>query len=301
MNINVKKQIVTLELNNQRITVPIINTIKSIKIPVVSSNTVLLPLHSIQTTSVAIPISSISLPFVPLSSSLKHYKFIRDKNKALDFQNCHSTILVSNSKKNLEIIRKGACLGYLLCSSLLQRPRIFYSSLYKSLGATRRTGMIPASSDFLTDKSSNDCSVSSCHTIIQLRQDFQKSVSNVTQLVVDVTLKTIHSLVDKIQDRQQKQNLLLLFMHFRGIFDTTKHNIARTPIPHVISTVPHSPPASRPYPQRGKEEAMYQLIQEFLHVGLIVESNSPYAASAILVKKKIILLDWWLIINDLMP
>ncbi|CAF1641274.1 unnamed protein product, partial [Rotaria magnacalcarata] len=44
------------------------------------------------------------------------------------------------------------------------------------------------------------------------------------------------------------------------IFDTTKHNIARTPIPHVINTIPHSPPASRPYPQPDKEEAMYKRV-----------------------------------------
>ncbi|CAF4268197.1 unnamed protein product, partial [Rotaria magnacalcarata] len=70
------------------------------------------------------------------------------------------------------------------------------------------------------------------------------------------------------------------------IFDTTKYNIARTPIPHVINTIPHSPPASRPYPQPDKEDAMYKLVQEFLEAGLITESNSPYAAPAILLKKK---------------
>ncbi|CAM4983948.1 unnamed protein product, partial [Rotaria socialis] len=57
-------------------------------------------------------------------------------------------------------------------------------------------------------------------------------------------------------------------------------------IEHVINTVPHSPPASRPYTQPDKEEAMYKMIQEFLHAGLIQESHSPYAAPAILVKKK---------------
>ncbi|CAF4307187.1 unnamed protein product, partial [Rotaria magnacalcarata] len=39
-------------------------------------------------------------------------------------------------------------------------------------------------------------------------------------------------------------------------FDITKHSIAHTRIEHVINTVPHSPPASRPYTQPDKEEAM---------------------------------------------
>ncbi|CAF4545285.1 unnamed protein product, partial [Rotaria magnacalcarata] len=60
----------------------------------------------------------------------------------------------------------------------------------------------------------------------------------------------------------------------------------RTPIPHVINTIPHSPPASRAYPQPDREEVMYELIQEFLKAGLISESHSPYAAPAMLIKKK---------------
>ncbi|CAF2064742.1 unnamed protein product, partial [Rotaria magnacalcarata] len=96
----------------------------------------------------------------------------------------------------------------------------------------------------------------------------------------------LNTLVQNIQDDKQKQDLFSLLLRFSNIFDTTRHNIARTPIPHVINTIPHSPPASRPYPQPDKEEAMHQLIQEFLKAGLITESNSPYAAPAMLVKKK---------------
>ncbi|CAF1633476.1 unnamed protein product, partial [Didymodactylos carnosus] len=62
-------------------------------------------------------------------------------------------------------------------------------------------------------------------------------------------------------------------------------NIAKTPISHIINTVPHSPPACRPYPQPRHEEALYNIIQEFLKAGLITESSSPYAASAMLVDK----------------
>ncbi|CAF4631242.1 unnamed protein product, partial [Didymodactylos carnosus] len=49
--------------------------------------------------------------------------------------------------------------------------------------------------------------------------------------------------------------------------------------------MPHSPPACRPYPQPRHEEALYNIIQEFLKAGLITESSSPYAASVMLVDK----------------
>ena len=63
MNINVKNQIVTLQLNHQRIVVPIVRFINSIRIPVVSCNTVILRPYSTRCISVSVPISSISLPF----------------------------------------------------------------------------------------------------------------------------------------------------------------------------------------------------------------------------------------------
>lgn len=53
----------------------------------------------------------------------------------------------------------------------------------------------------------------------------------------------------------------------------------------MIKTIPHSPPASKAYPNPDKEEALYNIIQEFLAAGLVSESTSPYAASAILVRK----------------
>ncbi|CAF1471289.1 unnamed protein product, partial [Rotaria magnacalcarata] len=111
-------------------------------------------------------------------------------------------------------------------------------------------------------------------------------MSNSIQFSNPIVEEHIKSLVEKIPQAQQKREFFSLLIRFYSIFDTTKYNIARTPIPHVINTIPHSPPASRPYPQPDKEDAMYKLVQEFLEAGLITESNSPYAAPAILLKKK---------------
>lgn len=98
--------------------------------------------------------------------------------------------------------------------------------------------------------------------------------------------QSIKTLLSKTQNSHQHNQLYHLLNQFHYTFDTTTHNIARTPIHHVINTIPHSPPACKPYPQPDKEEPMYKLVQEFLAAGLISESHSPYAAPAILVKKK---------------
>ncbi|CAF4274253.1 unnamed protein product [Rotaria sp. Silwood2] len=199
MNINVQKQIVTIQLHNNHIVVSIVNVTKSIRIPVISSTIVLLSSNSTRKIPVAIPISSISLPFIP-ASSFKTHVLVDNKNKNLNFQSYRSDLVLYKTKRFPKVIRKGTCLGYLLCCSMFQHPRTFYSSHHRLLGATRRT--------------------------------------------------------------------------------------ARTPIPHVINTIPHSPPASRAYTQPDREEVIYEFIQEFLKAGLISESNSLYAAPAILVKKK---------------
>ena len=96
-----------------------------------------------------------------------------------------------------------------------------------------------------------------------------------TKLLNPIVINDLTPLVANIQNHQQRQDLFSLLSLFYEIFDIKRHNIARTPIPHVINTVPHPPPASRPYPQPDKEGAIYKLIQEFLEASLISDSNSP--------------------------
>ncbi|CAF1427956.1 unnamed protein product [Didymodactylos carnosus] len=88
-----------------------------------------------------------------------------------------------------------------------------------------------------------------------------------------------------------KDELLPLLYRFQAIFDTTKYNIGKTPINNIINTILHSPPACQPYPQPRHEEALYNIIQEFLKAGLITKS-----APAILVDegdgKKRLLVDF---------
>ena len=87
---------------------------------------------------------------------------------------------------------------------------------------------------------------------------------NNVRLLNPAVEENIRTLVQKTENQQQQDQLYSLLVRFHPIFDITKHNIANTPINHVINTIPHSPPACRPYPQPDKEETMYKLIQEFL-------------------------------------
>ncbi|CAF5066699.1 unnamed protein product [Rotaria magnacalcarata] len=130
LSIDVKKQLVSIEVRNQRILVLIVNVIKSIKIPVISSNTILLPSNSTRKISVAIPISSISLPFIPTFSFKSHIP-VDYKDNTLTFHNYRSDVLLYNAMRRPKVIEKGTRLGYLLCCSTFQHPRMFYSSHYR--------------------------------------------------------------------------------------------------------------------------------------------------------------------------
>ncbi|CAF4669082.1 unnamed protein product [Rotaria sp. Silwood1] len=269
MNINVQKQIVTLELNQQRTIVPIVNVTKPTKIPVVISNSVFLSPHATGETVISIPISSISLPFT-LLSTFKRHLLVTNNSKTFHFQNYCCTLTLRNLRKEPKFIKKGTRIGDLLFTSTFQQPRTFYSSCNKSLGTTKNLGMTPAFSNL--------------NTILNFSS--RGKISTSSKLCDPSVINYLHSLVKDIENKQQKQDLLSLLLNFYDIFDITKHNIARTPKSHIINTIPHSPPSSRPYPQPDKEEVMYKLIQQFLTAGLITQSNSPYAAPAILVKKK---------------
>ncbi|CAF2035300.1 unnamed protein product [Rotaria magnacalcarata] len=243
MSISVKKQIVSLELNQQRTIVPIVNVTKPTKIPVVISNTVFLSPRATKEIVVSIPISSISLPFTLLSSFKSHICVTND-TKTLHFQNYRCTIKLRNLRKDSKFIRKGAHIGDLLYTSTFQQPRIFCSSCYKSNGTTKNLGMTSAFSNLNTIRNFSS----------------REKISTSSKLCDPSAVNYLHLLVKDIENKQQKQHILSLLLNFYDIFDITKHNIAQTPKSHVINTIPHSPPSSRPYPQPDKEEAIVPII-----------------------------------------
>ncbi|CAF1489537.1 unnamed protein product [Adineta steineri] len=272
LKFDIHKQIVSIDHDNKRYQMAINKDVQTQFIPVVLSNGISIPSQSNCSAKVSNPISSISSSFVP------HYKFTSTNSlfvshKFLQFHNHLSHITLSNTSFHSQFISQGTCMGYLCNYSIPYDSHESPSYVIDSRGATKSIGESPDLRESITNKTSQDYSAPSIHcaTIKTLHPSIEEDLLNLTK---------------KITNPSEKDSLLTLLYHHHQLFDTTKHNIANTPIHHVINTIPHSPPASRPYPQADKEEPLYELIQEYLEAGLVTESHSPYAAPAFLVKKK---------------
>ncbi|CAF1438183.1 unnamed protein product [Rotaria sordida] len=96
----------------------------------------------------------------------------------------------------------------------------------------------------------------------------------------------ITNLTRHIDNPEQRDRVETLLNQFAKLFDTSKLTIATNVKPHVIKTLDHPPPVSKPYYSTpSKQEEMYKIIQELLHFRLIRPSDSLYAAPALLVAK----------------
>lgn len=138
----------------------------------------------------------------------------------------------------------------------------------KLSGVSEITGRIPALLDLFTEEGTNKKVPEINNFSVQDRDRTSycnlQPHCNTIQILKPRVEEHIRTLVSKIENKQRQDQVYSVLNRFYRTFDVSKHNIADTPIHHVINTVPHSPPACRPYPQPDKEEAMYKLIQEFL-------------------------------------
>ena len=199
-------------------------------------------------------------------------------------------ISFSNTSPVTQFICRGDCMGVLTDCQPFHLPSKLPSTLHQSVDVANFSGVLSANTDSHADIFSNSHSF----------DPFLPSIANHSLSIgsspfvfcngiksSDTLVSThIDSLVESLDNLTQRSQLHFLLTRFSAAFDISEHNIAQTLIHHVINTIAHSPPACKPYPQPDKEPAMYQLMQEFLTAGLISESHSPYAAPAILVKKK---------------
>lgn len=211
---------------------------------------------------ITIPISSKDCSFIPHSD----FQLNKSLIATMDLFQIHprSTVLqLFNPYSSSHFIRKGTCLGYLI------KPASTHDIL----------PVICAIPSF-GDATIFNGEMSESPNEVDLPLSLPNSSHSPTLLPLHLQKLTTH-----LNCHSQREQLSSLLSHFANIFDTSKHNISSTSISHVIRTIPHSPPASKPYPIPDKEEALYNIIQEFLDAKLISESNSPYAAPAILVKK----------------
>ena len=303
LSIDVKQQTVSIEYNCRILTMLIDKDLDIHRIPVTSSKQICIPPHSTRSTKVSIPISTVYSSLAP-NSYLKHNTSLIIAFTRLNFQHYYSNVSLCNTSAYPQFIRKGARVGFLSYGFLSRDSLTSPDSLHRSYGVTGFTGKTPASFDTSVDEIPNhqkSHGATGESGRISDARDFKIDgvaddklynypnkpfFCNTIKPLNPVVEEHIRALVQKTENKLQQNQLFSLLVRFQYIFDITKHNIANTPINHVINTVPHSPPACRPYPQPDKEEAMYKLIQEFLQAGLIQESHSPYAAPAILVKKK---------------
>ena len=289
LSINVKQQTISIEYNRQSFTMNIDRDLTSHKIPVVCSQLVHIPPHSHRMTPVSTTISTISSRFLPAYPLHTNSSLVIPHNQ-LNFHHYSSHIMCSNISDVSQSIQRGTCIGFLLCSLQSSPSNLSRAYVDKSLASTESIGETPAlinrpvnSSSPLRHTPSDD----STHPMETLRTDLRiSSVCNILPSCSTRTSEEIQKLVTHLENREHCDKMHSLLRRFYSTLDATQHNIAKTPIHHVINTIPHSPPACRPYPQPDKEEPMYKLIQEFITAGLITESHSPYAAPALLVKKQ---------------
>lgn len=99
--------------------------------------------------------------------------------------------------------------------------------------------------------------------------------------------QSTNKLFEHIHDNNQHQQLKSLFNQFERTFDTGQYTTARTPVRRIIETLPHTPLVSKCYasnPALIKE--MKSIMDKLTQSKLVRQSNSPYAAAALLTRKK---------------
>ena len=259
------------------------------KIPVTSSKSLYIPPYSTRSTKVTIPVGFVCTSLIP-NKNLRNSNSLFITHTLLDFRNHCSIISLCNTSSFPRYIQKGYCVGFLSYHTITSSIPGIFTPLQKSDCATSFFGGLTASSDLhACDRISNPTYHSVPSSLMNRINslDFHRiSFGNTIQTSTPSFDNYIQSLVKTIENKQFRDRLYSLLSRFSQSFNISEHNIAKTSIHHVINTIPHSLLACKPYSQPDKEQAMCKIIREFLQAGLISESYSPYAAPAILIKKK---------------
>ncbi|CAF3293289.1 unnamed protein product, partial [Rotaria socialis] len=289
LSFNVKLQTISIEYESRILTMPINSDCKVNTVPVILSASTYIPAYSKRTTQATIPIDSVCSVLLP-SNNLCRNRSLSITHTLLNFTNHCSKISFMNVTQFPQVIRKGFCVGYIQ-RNLNQHQNFSLNKLMKnSLEASGLPVMQPVS--FSQNKKVPNSYISQNFFLPSIMYG-KKSLVSMQSIYCNSVVSSkpnsniyIEQLLKSVENKEYKNKLYQVLINFTHIFDISKHNIAKPTIHHVINTVPHSPPACKPYPQLDKEKPMFQLMQEFLKAGLISESHSPYAAPAILVKKK---------------
>ncbi|CAF1322672.1 unnamed protein product [Didymodactylos carnosus] len=144
LNIDIKNQTITIETNNKTWLINIDKDTKPEILPVMLAKSVNLPPNSNSQTTVSIPISSITSPFI-LNSRFKQNTSLVVAHKLLSFQFYYSTIMLSNDSSYRKFIEKGLRIDYLFCYALPDHHRHAFCCKRKTFGAAS-SGVIPVDS-----------------------------------------------------------------------------------------------------------------------------------------------------------
>ena len=289
LQIDTKQKLVSIELNGRRYYMKKKQNDSLQLVPITLAHLLRLPPMIHRSAAVTSSMTKFTSMFIPNLHFVQNNS-LHIPHKFLQFHDHISIMTISNISSYPQSFNKGACIGF-LCSFVTQSfNRDISTSTSNPESAAKYVGKIPVSCDLVVDHSYHTPLTHFLKTPLNDNKLPNQSIANPNTQDKTYTLhptveKDIRQLASMIKCQPQHDTLLSLLLRYHQIFNTNKHNIADTPIHHVIKTISHTPPACKPYPQPDKE-VMYNIIQEFLQAGLIAESHSPYATPAILVKKK---------------
>ena len=266
LSIDVKRQTISIDHNNQVFTMNMDKDYELRRIPVtLSKSTVILP-RSTYYTSVSNPISTICSSFVPVSDFLEHQSLLT-RYTFLKFNNYRSHIRFFNSSLSSRFLHKGTCIGFLFCYPTDCDSLVVSDPSYIPLGVTGLSGMTSVSDKFSvnqvayaksngvtgtavvtsasSDLSSEPVRCSRFSSIDHLRSsevkgdsiNTESSLCNTIRVEESIVMEHIRSLTNKITDPKQQEDVYSLLVRFKQTFDTSKHNIAETPMHHVIKLI----------------------------------------------------------------
>ena len=268
LNVDVKYQQVSIEHQQQYFTLPISHQSPTSTTSLLLPQSMSIPPDTSRNVRFNLPSSTLSSIFIPdVNFENKHslmvsHQFLTPNPNVLN-------LLITNITSHPQIISQNTRIGNL--STCVKTPLVYSSvSMGQFIDATSISGVSSVTESLIVEAE------------VLPPAD---SVGSISTSIPPTVHRDILQLTQHIPEQSDRDELSSLLLRFSSVFNTTKHNIAKTSINHVINTIPHSPPACRAYPQPDKEEALYKIIQEFLAVGLVTESHSPYAAPAMLVKK----------------
>lgn len=112
------------------------------------------------------------------------------------------------------------------------------------------------------------------------------TLSSIAHSVLPEVDSAIQTLVSSIAEPDAKLAFSTILQRYRRVFDSSKHSIVKTKLPHVIITGDHSPISVRPYYRNIQQrKELQQEIDKLLLDNIVRPSTSPWSSPALLRKK----------------